>query len=80
MNLYSQHFIFSDKLFSDTAFVDRADIVQYIDLPSFDAVYEILRTCLCEIILKGIIAPVVRASMYHLDANNLTSKYRACLH
>jgi len=42
----------------DTAFVDRADIVQYIDLPSFDAVYEILRTCLCEIILKGIIASV----------------------
>ncbi|KAF9076398.1 P-loop containing nucleoside triphosphate hydrolase protein [Rhodocollybia butyracea] len=40
----------------DTAFVDRADIVQYIDLPPRDAVYEILRTCLCEIINRGIVS------------------------
>jgi pachytene checkpoint protein 2 len=72
MNLYLQLFILSDNFFSDTAFVDRADIVQYIDLPSFDAVYEILRTCLCEIILKGIIASIVRAYMYHLNAKNDT--------
>ncbi|KAF5322459.1 hypothetical protein D9619_001145 [Psilocybe cf. subviscida] len=42
----------------DTAFVDRADIVQYIDLPSREAIYEILRSCLCEIIAKGIIDKV----------------------
>ncbi|KAF8974767.1 P-loop containing nucleoside triphosphate hydrolase protein [Flammula alnicola] len=42
----------------DTAFVDRADIIQYVDLPSREAIYEILRSCLCEIILKGIVAPV----------------------
>ncbi|KAG6890928.1 hypothetical protein C0995_000885 [Termitomyces sp. Mi166 len=29
---------------TDSAFVDRADIVQYVDLPSRDAIYEILRT------------------------------------
>ena len=79
MNLYLQFFILSDD-FLDTAFVDRADIVQYIDLPSFNAVYEILRTCLCEIILKGIIASIVRAYMYHLDEKNSTPKHRVCLH
>ena len=45
----------------DTAFVDRADIVQYIDLPSREAIYEILRSCLCEIVAKGIVSPVVCA-------------------
>ncbi|KAG6832988.1 hypothetical protein H0H92_004872 [Tricholoma furcatifolium] len=44
----------------DSAFVDRADIVQYIDLPSRDAIYEILRTCLCEMVAKGIVASIVR--------------------
>ncbi|PFH52672.1 hypothetical protein AMATHDRAFT_74132 [Amanita thiersii Skay4041] len=42
----------------DSAFVDRADIVQYVDLPPREAVYEILRTCLHELIDKGIVAPV----------------------
>ncbi|THV03302.1 AAA-domain-containing protein [Dendrothele bispora CBS 962.96] len=42
----------------DTAFVDRADIIQYIDLPPRDAIYEILRTCLCEIVQKGIVSPL----------------------
>lgn len=46
-------------LFPDTAFLDRADIVQYVDLPSREAIYEILRSALCEIILKEIVAPVV---------------------
>lgn len=44
----------------DTAFVDRADIVQYIDLPSREAIYEILRSCLCEIIARGIVENTVR--------------------
>ncbi|KAL0949586.1 hypothetical protein HGRIS_009635 [Hohenbuehelia grisea] len=39
----------------DCAFVDRADIVQYVDLPSREAIYEILRTSLMEIISKGIV-------------------------
>ncbi|KAH8830297.1 P-loop containing nucleoside triphosphate hydrolase protein [Flagelloscypha sp. PMI_526] len=41
----------------DSAFIDRADIVQYIDLPSRDGIYEILRSSLCEMISKNIIAP-----------------------
>ncbi|KAF9449918.1 AAA-domain-containing protein [Macrolepiota fuliginosa MF-IS2] len=43
----------------DSAFVDRADIVQFIDLPTRDAIYEILRSCLCEVISKGIVASTV---------------------
>lgn len=44
---------------TDTAFVDRADIIQFIDLPTREAIYEILRSCLCEIISKGIVMPTV---------------------
>ena len=44
----------------DSAFVDRADIVQYIDLPPREAIYEILRTCLVELVEKRIINEVVR--------------------
>ena len=43
----------------DCAFVDRADIVQYVDLPSREAIYEILRTCVCEIMQKGILSSTV---------------------
>ncbi|KAK7695669.1 hypothetical protein QCA50_000305 [Cerrena zonata] len=42
----------------DSAFVDRADIVQYIDLPPREAVYEIMRTCLAELITKGVVGDV----------------------
>ncbi|KAK0468103.1 P-loop containing nucleoside triphosphate hydrolase protein [Desarmillaria tabescens] len=62
----------------DSAFVDRADIIQYVDLPSREAIYEILRSSLCEIVTKGLVAPVVRhllnvptlqaARMYELAA------------
>ena len=45
---------------ADSAFVDRADIVQYIDLPSRDAIYEILRSSLCEIVGKGIVNSTVK--------------------
>ena len=44
----------------DSAFVDRADIVQYIDLPPSEAIYVILRSCLVELVAKGVVAPVVR--------------------
>ncbi|KAG5646402.1 hypothetical protein DXG03_003452 [Asterophora parasitica] len=62
----------------DSAFVDRADIVQYVDLPSREAIYEILRTCLCEIVSKGIVAtvnvPTLRqAQIYEATAKTLPS-------
>jgi SpoVK/Ycf46/Vps4 family AAA+-type ATPase len=52
---------------ADTAFVDRADIIQYVDLPSREAIYEILRSCLCEIITRGIVSPVVCDIFYLLE-------------
>ncbi|KIY67345.1 thyroid receptor-interacting protein 13 [Cylindrobasidium torrendii FP15055 ss-10] len=42
----------------DSAFVDRADIIQYVDLPSREAIYEILRSSLSEIINKKLISQV----------------------
>lgn len=42
----------------DCAFIDRADIVQYIDLPGREAIYDILRSCLTEVMAKGIIPTV----------------------
>ncbi|KIL00371.1 hypothetical protein PAXRUDRAFT_130019 [Paxillus rubicundulus Ve08.2h10] len=42
----------------DSAFVDRADIIQYVDLPPREAIYEILRSSLCEFVLKGILQEV----------------------
>ena len=44
---------------ADTAFVDRADIIQYVDLPPREAIYEILRGCLVELIKRGIVAHMV---------------------
>ncbi|CAM9107631.1 unnamed protein product [Discosporangium mesarthrocarpum] len=41
----------------DMAFVDRADIKQYIGLPPASARYEVLRSCLEELVRVGIIAP-----------------------
>ncbi|KAH7919612.1 hypothetical protein BV22DRAFT_1022666 [Leucogyrophana mollusca] len=43
-----------------TPFVDHADIIQYIDLPSREAVYEILRSALWEFVRKGIVHEKVR--------------------
>ncbi len=45
----------------DLAFVDRADIKQYIGLPTHPARYEILRGCMTELMRVGIIQPAVRA-------------------
>ncbi|BGP10258.1 hypothetical protein JCM10049v2_006141 [Rhodotorula toruloides] len=42
----------------DNAFIDRADIKQYIGLPPAAAVYWILQTCLQEIMRAGLIPPV----------------------
>ncbi|KAJ3778370.1 P-loop containing nucleoside triphosphate hydrolase protein [Lentinula raphanica] len=62
----------------DSAFVDRADIVQYIDLPPREAIYEILRTCLCEIMNRRIVSSVnvpslQQALMYERTAPSQTS-------
>jgi len=50
----------------DPAFVDRADIKQYIGLPPPEAVFWILSSCLRELSDKEIISKCVRAisSMY----------------
>ncbi|KAJ3513330.1 hypothetical protein NLJ89_g3008 [Agrocybe chaxingu] len=58
----------------DSAFVDRADIIQYVDLPSREAIYEILRTCLCEMILKGIVASVTIPTLKQVQMYELVSK------
>lgn len=42
----------------DLAFVDRADIKQYIGLPSVNAIFSIYHSCLCELMKVGIISPV----------------------
>ncbi|KAJ7283884.1 P-loop containing nucleoside triphosphate hydrolase protein [Mycena rebaudengoi] len=68
----------------DSAFVDRADIVQYVDLPSREAIYEILRTCLCEIVARGIVSPInvptlKQAQMYELSALHSTGQQPASL-
>ncbi|TRM68305.1 P-loop containing nucleoside triphosphate hydrolase protein [Schizophyllum amplum] len=62
----------------DSAFVDRADIVQYIDLPPREAVYDIMRTSLCEMVDKGIVLPIAvptlnEAKMLELSAGASTA-------
>ncbi|GJN92359.1 hypothetical protein Rhopal_005389-T1 [Rhodotorula paludigena] len=42
----------------DNAFIDRADIKQYIGLPPAAAVYWILKSCLQEIMRAGLIPPI----------------------
>ncbi|KIY49562.1 AAA-domain-containing protein [Fistulina hepatica ATCC 64428] len=57
----------------DSAFLDRADVIQYIDLPPREAVYDILRSALCEMIKKGIVSNDVpiptleEAQMYEIS-------------
>ncbi|TFK43147.1 P-loop containing nucleoside triphosphate hydrolase protein [Crucibulum laeve] len=58
----------------DSAFVDRADIVQYVDLPSREAIYEILRTCLCEIMGKGIVTAVSVPTLKQVQMYELIAK------
>lgn len=70
IGMYRLDLIVSAQGSLDSAFIDRADIVQYVDLPPREAIYEILRTSLCEMISKGVIASIVRpfidAVMYNL--------------
>ncbi|KIO30216.1 hypothetical protein M407DRAFT_69382 [Tulasnella calospora MUT 4182] len=46
----------------DAAFIDRADIVQYVGLPPQEAIYGIIQSCINELIRAKIIAPVLRFS------------------
>ncbi|CAE6471588.1 unnamed protein product [Rhizoctonia solani] len=57
----------------DSAYVDRADIVQYVGPPSRDAIYFILRSCVIEIIRAGIIRPIETLPIGEAYANE-TSK------
>ncbi|KAJ8595371.1 AAA-domain-containing protein [Rhizopogon salebrosus TDB-379] len=61
----------------DSAFVDRADIIQYIDLPPREAIYEILRSSLCEFVRKGILqeteVPPLDLALYYEKGNRRRS-------
>jgi MoxR-like ATPase len=64
----------------DSAFVDRADIIQYVDLPPREAIYEILRSSLCEFIKKGILqettVPALDRALYYVKSNRNRSSAR----
>lgn len=49
----------------DAAFLDRADIKQYVNAPTAGAVYVILRTCLNELIRCGLIEDQVFHNLFH---------------
>ncbi|EIW82235.1 AAA-domain-containing protein [Coniophora puteana RWD-64-598 SS2] len=58
----------------DSAFVDRADIVQYVDLPPREAIYEILRSSICEFVDKKLIqeavVPPLNEALFYEDTGN----------
>jgi len=49
----------------DAAFLDRADIKQYVNPPTASAIYIILRTCLNELMRCGLIEEQVFHSLSH---------------
>ena len=57
---------------SDSAFVDRADIAEYIGYPPTEAVYEILRSSLLELMQKGIVAHAVSYFEHYMHRNSST--------
>ncbi|KAH7343398.1 thyroid receptor-interacting protein 13 [Rhizoctonia solani] len=58
----------------DSAYVDRADIVQYIGPPSRDAIYFILRSCVIELVRAGIIRPIETLPLEEAYANETSSE------
>ncbi|GJJ07734.1 hypothetical protein Clacol_001939 [Clathrus columnatus] len=58
----------------DSAFIDRADIIQYVGLPPREAIYEILRTCLMELIKKGVVAAVDVPTLIQADVYSKTAR------
>ncbi|KZT26942.1 P-loop containing nucleoside triphosphate hydrolase protein [Neolentinus lepideus HHB14362 ss-1] len=59
----------------DSAFVDRADIIQYIDLPPREAIYDILRSCLSELVQKRIVRDVDVPTLIQAQMYERTSAY-----
>ncbi|KAG9014973.1 hypothetical protein FRB94_007045 [Tulasnella sp. JGI-2019a] len=56
----------------DTAFIDRADIVQYVGLPPQEGIYWILQSCIVELIRAQIVSPVELVDPKTLQfANNI---------
>ena len=54
----------------DTAFLDRADIRQYIGPPGTEAIYSILRSCLIELIRAGLAQEECIPSYGAIDASD----------
>jgi pachytene checkpoint protein 2 len=54
----------------DPAFRDRADIVQYIGLPPAEAIYDMLHSCLIELMAKGIVYHLVSTFLNHPVTRN----------
>jgi len=63
----------------DLAFVDRADIKQYIGPPSVAARYEILRTCITELIRVGIIKEAAALGKHKELKTKATPEMRSLL-
>ena len=51
----------------DSAFIDRADIKAFIDLPSVHARYEILRSCIQEMTHRGIFCEESQGQLYPFE-------------
>ncbi|KAL8278550.1 hypothetical protein RQP46_009042 [Phenoliferia psychrophenolica] len=67
----------------DVAFIDRADIKQYIGLPPAQAVYWILQSCLKEIMRAGLIPPVLlhdwqAIELFRSTSSAHTDRHRKC--
>ena len=60
--------------FTDPAFRDRADIIQYIGLPPIEAIFDMLRGSLVELIRKGIVAEMVGFLVLACSHSLLTSR------
>ncbi|KAH7903419.1 AAA-domain-containing protein, partial [Hygrophoropsis aurantiaca] len=54
----------------DPAFIDRADLIQYVDLPPREAIYEILRGALGELVRRGCVRsiPSLAEALYYENA------------
>ena len=60
--------------FTDPAFRDRADIIQYIGLPPIEAIFDMLRGSLVELIRKGIVTEMVGFLVLASSHSLLTSQ------
>ncbi|KAG8699357.1 hypothetical protein FRC08_005362 [Ceratobasidium sp. 394] len=59
----------------DSAYVDRADIVQYVGLPSRDAIYFILQSCIAEFVRTGIIRPIETLGAREAGTNSVNREF-----